>query len=228
MEDETTQVGNSESASGDGQSSGAGSQQSVDLATILSRLEGLENRYKGIQKGTDKVNARVEQRVGELLSSERIGRIAELAKAGKDSAEIENQLLLEDILAERKGKASGAVSGNSGAGGGSEGTAILKGIADAFGLDANDAAVAEALSKNDPAALAKIAKDRFSVPAPDGSDAPPVTSRESRGEDANTVALRKAYDAEVAKLRKDFNGRIPVAQLANLKISYRKKGLQIY
>ena len=228
MEDETTQVGNPESAAGDSQSSGGGGQQSVDLTTIQSKLTELEKLYKGLQKGTDKVNARVEQRVEEVLSGAKIGRIAELAKAGKSSEEIENQLLLEDLLAERKGKASGAAEGTPRAGGGSEGTAILKGIADAFGLDANDAAVAEALSKGDSAALAKIAKDRLSVPAPDGSDAPPVTSKESRGEDANTAALRKAYDAEVAKLRKDFNGRIPVGQLANLKISYRKKGLQIY
>jgi hypothetical protein len=228
MEDETTQVGNSGSAAGDGQSSGGGSQQSLDLTTIQERLDRFEAMVKGLQKGTDKVNARVEKQVNSILSNSQIGRIAELAKAGKTSEEIENQLLLEDLLAERKGKASGAADGTPRANGGSEGTAILKGIADAFGLDANDAAVAEALSKGDSAALAKIAKDRLSVPAPDGSDAPPVTSKEARGEDANTAALRKAYDAEVAKLRKDFNGRIPVGQLANLKISYRKKGLQIY
>ena len=226
MSEETDKVGNS--GEGDSQSS-SGSQQSPDLATIVR--DEIAKQLKGFQKGTDKVNARVEQRVNETLSGLNLGRIAELVKAGKSSEEIENQLLLDELLAERKGKASGSGAGGNGkdSSGDAEGANVLSQLVSAFGLDANDKAVAEALSKGDLNGLAAVAKSKLQAPEADSTTQPPITSKESRGEDANQKALKTAYDKAVQDAQVAANGRrIPPHVLADIKSEYRKKGLQIY
>jgi hypothetical protein len=222
MSEETEQVGNSETE-GDSQSSGGSSQQSPDLSTLQKQVETLTRMFQGIQKGNDKVNARVEKQVNEALSGLQIGRIAELAKAGKSSEEIETQLLLDEILAERK--ASGATPGKESSGSGSEVQSALKQIAAAFELDANDAAVAEALSKSDLKALAGIVKSKASVPPPDATTQPPITSKEKQTGEADQKGLQTAYDKEVFELRKA--GSWSAGKVADLRMQYRKKGLKI-
>ena len=227
MSEDTEQVGNSDS-DGDSQSSKEGSQQSPDLATVLKKLEGLENQFKGLQKGTDKVNSRVEKRVEEILSSGKIGRIADLAKAGKTSEEIENQLLLEDLLAERKGKASGAnLKGNEErAGGGPEAQPdIFTETVKALNLDVNDKNVAEAIAKKDYSGLVKLGASKLAVPEPDASTQPLVSHKESVSPDANQKALQTSFEKEVLELRK--SGFWSPGKVAELKLQYRKKGLNI-
>jgi hypothetical protein len=223
MDEDTAKVGNS-GGSGDSQSSESQDQQSPDLATILRRLENMEKRYSGLQKGTDKVNARVEQRVEEILSSSQIGRVAELAKAGKDSAEIENQLLLEEILAERKGKTSGSTRGKESSGGGVEVNPLLGQIASEFGLDANDSAVAEALSKGDLKALVRVAKSKASVPAPDATTQPPLTPKAPTPDKA--LEIEKGYLAEIKTVKPGNTHHVSMVKAKWRKIA-REAGLQL-
>jgi hypothetical protein len=214
MKDVTGAVGNSD-ASGDSQSSSESQQSQVDLTALQKRLEELEAKYRGVQKGTDKVNARVESRVAEILSTSQIGRIAELAKAGKDSAEIERELLLEDLLAERKGKATDAQIGNERAAGMDEVTSIFKRTVQELGLDANNSAVAEAVSKKDHAALLRLAVSKSTVPDPDATTQPPITSKETPAKGGEEI--ERGYLAELAKIP-----RGKTQAVANLKAKWRK------
>lgn len=215
MEEETTPVGNS-SSSGDGQSSGEGSQQSVDLTTILKKVEGLEKQFAGIQKGADKVNARVEERVNAILSKTQIGRVAELSQAGKTPEEIENQLLLEDLLAERKSKAPGGSVGNTPADSGHEAPNIFTETVKALDMDANDKDVAAAVAGKDFAALIRLAVSKSSVPAPDASTNPPLSSKEKPPGKAEEI--ERGYLAEIQKVPR---GNVLMA--ANIKAKWRAK-----
>lgn len=214
MSDRTTSVGNPEDGEGAGQASATGGQQSVDLSAVLSRLESLEKKYSGVQKGTDKVNARVEERVNQVLSNPQIARILELANAGKSSEEIEERLLLDEMIQERKGKER---SGSGGAGSPSGAVdAGISALVSEFGLDANDAEVAEALSKNDSVKLARLAVQKSKTPTPDPSTAPPLTQKTPAPNAADEI--EKGYLAEMATVKRGDTYRA-----ANIKSKWRQK-----
>lgn len=199
------------------ESSSSSAQPSEDFAAIRQELAELKKLYTGIQKGNDKVNARVEQKVNDMAAQ--IGRITELAKAGKTPAEIEERLLLDDLLAERKGNAPGAQQSANGAA-----EVQAQELVKELGLDANDKDVAEAVASGKIANVIKIAMSKAKVPEADATTAPPLTLKEVPP--GNVKALSAAYDKAVAELRGER--RLNPRTLANLKSEYRKKGLNIW
>lgn len=227
-EDKTTEVGNSETA-GDSQSSDQSQQSAVDLAALQKRLEATEAQLRGFQKGNDKVNARVEKHA-QIASGAQIERIAELTKAGKTSAEIQRELLLDDLLAGAKtaapaspelGKVQEDVSENE--------DSVINRTVKELKLDPNNKDVAEAVRTKNFAAIINLAVSKSTVPDPDATTEPPLNSKEKVSDEAGKKALQTAYDKELAELQKQAMGRrVPPAALANLKLAYRKKGLDIH
>lgn len=195
MADDLDQVGNLQ-GQGDSESSGQAGQQSPDIAALESRIKNLEAQYKGVQKGTDKVNSRVEKEVTDLKSQ--VGRIADLLGAGMTPAQVETQLVLDEIIAERKGRSSES-RGQASPGAGSGSDQFLQDLVNEFQLDANDKAVADAISKGDTKALVRLGIAKSGTPEPDASTAPPLQSREKGATPAQEI--ERGYLEEIGKVR---------------------------
>lgn len=225
MTDETVLGGNSEQPSGgtgtpSSSPSGSGSQLSPDVAALQKRIDELEKLYKGVQKGNDKTNAKVLEKVDSLSSQ--IGRIYDLAKAGKSQSEIEERLLLDEILAERRGNT--APTSPEGTGGGGQGQVDVQDIAKQLNLDVNDKDIATAVASGNLANVMRVAMSKAQAPSPGPEDAAPLGGGERRPDKGTEI--EQGYLAEMAKVPR---GNIRMA--ANVKEKWRKKareaGLQL-
>ena len=183
---EKTELEGNQDAGGNGLSSQQPSQSqgqpSTDFATKQD-VEEIRNLIRGLQKGTDKINSRVEKRVSEILSSTQIGRIAELAKANMTPAQIEQQLVLDEVVAERKAKAPEATPADNQESAVGKAEVQVRELASKLGLDANDKDVAAALSGNDLAAFVRVAASKLDSPSAGAEDQPPLTNRERQSEE---------------------------------------------
>jgi hypothetical protein len=217
MTDETVTGGNSEQTGEkdrQSQSSASQSQLSPDVATLQTRLDELEKLYKGIQKGTDKVNARVEEKVNNLSSQ--IERITELAKSGKSPVEIEERLLLDEIIRERKGGELPQASVGTETRG--QGQVDVQEIAKQLNLDVNDRDIATALASGNVVTVMKVAMSKIQTPSPGPEDAQPLLGGASSGkDDAKTIIA--SYEKEKAAIPR---GSAYTLQRAQLKAKYRK------
>ncbi len=177
MTDETVLDGNSEQSGEKGsqpQSSTPQSQPSADVATLQKEVDELKKLYNGIKKSEDKINSRVEQRVSALTSD--IGRITELAKAGKSQSEIEERLLLDEIIRERKG--SGFPERSEGTEPRGQGPVDVQDIARQLNLDVNDKDIAAAVASGNLVSVMKVAMSKATVPSPGPEDNPPLLGGE--------------------------------------------------
>ncbi|RPI95503.1 MAG: hypothetical protein EHM40_02815 [Chloroflexi bacterium] len=173
MTDETVLDGNPDEPGekgGQPQSSTPQSQPSADVATLQKRVDELEKLYKGVQKGNNKENARVLEKVEGL--SAQIGRITELAKAGKSQSEIEERLLLDEILSERKGRTSPTQPEGTEARG--QGQVDVQDIAKQLNLDVNDKDIAAAVASGNLVTVMKVAISKATTPSPGPEDNPPI------------------------------------------------------
>lgn len=99
MPDEKPVESNPETPSGGQESStpapsgGSGQSLPVDIGTVLNRLTEVEKLVKGVQKGTDK-------RIAAMGDS--IERVLELAQSGMTREQIERELVIDEIMRERK------------------------------------------------------------------------------------------------------------------------------
>ena len=164
MTDETVLDGNREDAGEKGsqpQSSTPSGQPSADVAALQKEIDELKKLYNGIKKSEDKINSRVEQRVSALTSN--IERITELAKSGKSQAEIEERLILDEMIRERKGSGfPGSAEGTEQPG---QGVVDVQDIARQLSLDVNDRDIAAALASGNIVNVMKVAtRSRYGWP----------------------------------------------------------------
>lgn len=159
--------GNPQDVGGNGSASQQPSQPTDqplgDVTAMQKRIDELEKLYKGIQKGNDKVNARVEQKIDNL------SRILDLAKEGKSKDEIEERLILDEILRERKSSTPAVASGEPR----QSGVDILD-VAKQLNLDMNDKDIAAAVASGNVVNVMKVAMSKVSTPSPSPADAPPL------------------------------------------------------
>lgn len=147
-----------------------------DVADLKKRIDELEKLYKGIQKGNDKVNARMEKRIDDL------SRILDLAKEGKSKEEIEERLILDEIIQERKSSTPAVASSEPR----QSGVDILD-VAKQLSLDVNDKDIAAAIASGNVVGLMKVAMSKASTPSPTPADAPPLLGEQTPPQ--NTEAL---------------------------------------
>lgn len=222
MADENTQVGNPDS-SGESQSSGTG-QQSVDLAALQKSVEQLQAQYRGLQKGTDKINARSERQAN-AVSNASIERILELAKSNKTPAEIARELLLDDLLTTRQDPAP--VTQTTRQGERDEGTdedSIINRTVTELKLDPNDATVAKAIAEKNFGAIINLAVSKSTIPEPDSSTAPPLVSKESTSAKLTAQQIEKGYMDELARIPRGKTHQVSLLK-AKWRETARKNGL---
>lgn len=187
-----------------------GGQPSSDFAT-KQEVEELRVLYRGLQKSNDKINARVEKRVNDAFSTPNlIGRVAELAKANKTPAEIEEQLLLDDLLAERKAAPPEVTSSDKGKNTVGSAEVQVHEIVQEFGLDVNDKDVAAAVASGKVLEVVKVAKSKLTAPSASAEDAQLLTHRE-RPEDEKQLVLKT-------------NDTSALYKMASKKMRFQKKG----
>jgi hypothetical protein len=222
MTDETFAEGNQSAPTGGTESptsspSGkADSQPSNDFAAVQQRLDALEKLYKGVQKGNDRINARVEEKVNNIAAQ--IGRISELTKAGKSPDEIEERLLLDEILAERKGKTLSTQPEGNGERG--QGTVEVQDIARKLNLDVNDVDIAKAVASGDLVNVMKVAMSKAAAPTAGVEDNPLATGGGQRP--AGVAELTNKYITEMRNAR--GNRKL----LSSLREQYKAKGVDVY
>lgn len=191
MPEETQSEGNQDGGGNDSSSqkpSTPGGQPSSDFAT-KQEVEELRVLFRGIQKGNDKVNARVEKRVNEALSTTKIGRVAELTKANMTPAQIEEQLVLDDLIAERKSQPSEVTYSDKEKNTVGLAEVQVQAIVQEFGLDVNDKDVAAAVASGKIIEVVKVAKSKLTAPSASAEDAQLLTHRE-RSEDEKSLVLK--------------------------------------
>lgn len=212
MPEETQPEGNPGGGGNDSSSqkpSTSGGQPSSDFATKQEVAE-LRALYKGIQKSNDTVNARVEKRVNEALSTAKIGRVAELAKANMTPEQIEQQLVLDDLVAERKSQPSEVTSSDTGKNTVGSAEVQVQEVVQELGLDVNDKDVAAAVASGKILEVVKVAKSKLAAPSASAEDAELLTHRE-RPEDEKNLVL-KTNDSSV------------LYKMASKDLRFKKKG----
>lgn len=226
MTDETVLDGNQQEPGEKGSqppSSTPGGQLSPDVTALQERLDKLEKLYTGVQKGTDKVNARVEKKVTDL--SAQIERIAELAKAGKSQSEIEERLVLDEIIRERKG--SGFSEQPEGTGARGQGQVDVQEIAKQLNLDMNDKDIADAVATGNLVNVMKVAMSKASTPSPGPEDAQPLLKGAARKSEKTPQQLQSEYEKARDQIAQNYRGDAKVKALADLKVKFREEGLQV-
>jgi len=211
MTDETVLDGNSGASGekgGQPQSSATPSQPSADVATLQKDIDELKKLYNGIKKSEDKINSRVEQRVGALTSD--IERVIQLAKDGKSQSEIEERLVLDEIIRERKGNGLPAPSEGTETRG--QGVVDVQDIARQLNLDVNDKDIAAAVSKGNVVDLMRVAISKAQAPSPSAEDAPPLLGGEGQAADLD------AMYAQLESLSKNYSKNKPKIQALQAKI----------
>ncbi len=225
MTDETVLDGNLEEPGGKGnqpQPSAPEGQPSADVAALQKEINELKKLYNGIKKSEDTINTRVEERVTELTS--RIGRIAELAKAGKSQSEIEERLLLDEILQERKRNTSPGEPAGTGARG--QGSVDVQGIAKQLNLDINDKDIAEAVAGGDLVNVMKVALSKAASPSPSAEDNPLVLGG-SHNREKSPAQMQAEYEKQRDQIAQALHGDAKIRALSQLKVKYREAGLKL-
>jgi hypothetical protein len=202
------------------QSSAPDAQPSADVAALQKELNELKKLYNGIKKSEDTINTRVEQRVSELTSH--IGRIAELAKAGKSESEIEERLLLDQILQERKGSLSPTPTEGTEQRG--QGQVDVQEIAKQLNLDVNDKDIADAVATGNLVNVMKVAMSKANTPSPGPEDSPPILGG-SGNREKSPAQLEADYQKELATIAQSTRGEHKLRAITDLKEKYRKAGL---
>lgn len=225
MTDETVFEGNGQGQGEKGsqpQSSTPNPQPLADVAALQKRIDELEKLYKGVQKGNDKTNAKVLQSVSDLSSQ--IERITELAKSGKSPVEIEERLLLDEIIRERKG--DGLSTRSDGTEPGGQGKVDVQDIARQLNLDVNDRDIAAAVASGNLVNVMKVAMSKATAPSPGPEDEPPLLGGSS-GREKSTAQLQADYEKQRGEIARTMRGDAKIKALADLKVQYRKEGLQV-
>lgn len=211
MTDETVIEGNSQGQgeqASQAQSSTPGSQPSTDVAALQAQVNELTKLFRGIQKGEDKINARVEERVKALTMP--IERIMELAKSGKSQSEIEERLVLDEIIRERR--SNGLPTPPEGTGGSGQGSVDVQGIAKQLNLDVNDKDIAAAVASGNLVTLMNVAISKAQTPSPSAEDAAPLTGGGSQSADLEAMYSR------MEELSKNYSRNKPAILALQAKI----------
>lgn len=138
-DDETTVEGNPQgSAGGTEQSTSSTSEQKGQplpayVETILNRLDGVEKRISGVQKGTDK---QIRNQVNGSIE-----RILQLAGEGKTKAQIERELWIDSMM--QGPESADASPGSDQAGKASSPSATIQVVDEVLQLPANDSRVTD-------------------------------------------------------------------------------------
>lgn len=225
MTDETVLDGNQQDPgekARQAQSSAPSGQPSADVAALQKEIDELKKLYNGIKKSEDKINSRVEERVSASLSN--IERIVELAKSGKSQSEIEERLVLDEIIRERKG--SGFSGQPEGTGEPGQGKVDVQDIARQLNLDVNDRDIAAAVASGNLVNVMKVAMSKATAPSPGPEDEPPLLGGSS-GREKSTAQLQADYEKQRGEIARTMRGDAKIKALADLKVQYRKEGLQV-
>ena len=199
------------------QSSASDAQPSADVAGLQKRIDELEKLYNGIKKSEDKINDRVEKRVSELTSQ--IGRIVDLAKAGKSESEIEERLLLDQILQERKGRQASSTE-SEGTEKGGQGRVDVQEIAKQLNLDMNDKDIAGAVDSGNLVNVMKVAMSKATAPSASVEDNAPLLGGGGSRE--------KSVEAQLADYKKEMLAARGNKSLGKgIMEKYRKMGVPI-
>lgn len=127
---------------GDGQNvQPSSTENQVDVSALLNRLDEMGQQVKALQSDKDKAAYRAE-RIGEDNTKE-ISRIRELISAGKSDAEVERELLVDQLVQRQNADVPGTTQTQpvttSNVTGGEQ--PDVSAVVSALGLDINDASV---------------------------------------------------------------------------------------
>lgn len=207
-----------------GQGAGSGSATSPDQGfDVQKRIAELENQIRGLQAVGDKREAKFTERLAPLEDYARRAGIAIDPRIVRD-------MQVDEFLASSQMPRQAAVSHGNGTSPASPNTSEIDYLTPikAVGLDANDPDVLKLMMKhgNNPvefqANLVQLKVTR--TQAPPASSAAAVPSYNPVPQPVGQDALRLEYQTAANNIKR---GPQAAAELANLKIQYRKRGLQI-
>lgn len=207
-----------DSTSSSSQANSAQAPLSPELASFIE-----ETVNKALQSMKDRRIQKHENRLTKV--EETLAKLRQYQELGMTEAQAIDRIKLDERLAELEGVAQTASSQPAQGSAAVDLSALTASIAQGLGLDtsADDVkAFMATLADTDPATvaakMAKFAAERAQKPQPSAADAAPQQGQTPPQED-----LRAQYAKELADIR-----RGDVAALANLKIKYRKLGLEVY